>query len=362
MNKINLYIKPSIFVALITTLLSCNAQTETTKHLSISKDLQVDSKIIGLDQKANMMYQDSVGNYWFSSKEKGVYKYDGKNLVLFTKNDGLCSYDIINIQEDSSGNIYLDAAEGVCKYNGEYFYKLEVAKSKSTDEWYAQPNDLWFSMGFQHSGPFRYDGEKLQHLPFPKNELEKDFFDQYPNASFNPYGIYLIHKDEDNTIWFGTANLGLYVFDGKEFMWQNDNNWTSRPNGMTFGVRSIAKDKNGYYWICNSKYKYKRVANDSNTKTGNLKSINLQSIQGFEEDIFFLHMQVDNEGVIWMLTWKNGVWQNDGEKLTQHFISIQGKDISPNSAYKDKKGTLWFNTTEFGIFKYSGDQFVKFEI
>jgi len=173
MNTIKQYIKPSIFVALITTLLSCNAQTETAKHLNIAKDLQVDSKITGLDQKASMMYQDSIGNYWFSSKEKGVYKYDGKNLVLFTKKDGLCSYDIISIQEDLNGNIYFDAPEGVCKYNGENFYKLEVEESKSTDKWYAKQNDLWFSIGFQHSGPFRYDGEKLQHLPFPKNELEK---------------------------------------------------------------------------------------------------------------------------------------------------------------------------------------------
>ena len=78
-------------------------------------------------------------------KEKGVYRYDGKNLTLFTSNDALGSYRIISVQEDNLGNLYFDTPEGVFKYDGEIFSTLPIVESKeSEDEWKAEPGDLWF--------------------------------------------------------------------------------------------------------------------------------------------------------------------------------------------------------------------------
>jgi len=353
MNRYLKLVLLNYFACLI--LICCSRQKETAKHI-ISNSQFGESE---LDADARILFHDSKDNYWFTSNENGVYKYDGMHITRYTKDDGLLSYHILRIVEDKKGNIFLDSSEGVHKFNHNKFQKLLV--SDTTDIWSGKADDLWFNMGFQHSGPFRYDGQKLQHIRFPKNELESAFTSQYPNASYNPYGIYSIHTDKDNNVWFGTANLGLYLFDGTDIMWQNDPNWTSRPNEMTFGVRSLARDLNGYYWICNSKYKYLRESNPLKTSS-ELRSINLQAQSGYEKDIFYLQMQADNQGVIWMTTFDNGIWQNDGEKLTQHYIYDGENKITANSMLKDNQGQLWFNTAKSGIYTFQKDTFIKFEL
>ncbi len=46
------------------------------------------------------------GDYWFGSKDQGVYRFDGKTLVNFTTKDGLYYDPVGGIQEDKAGNIY----------------------------------------------------------------------------------------------------------------------------------------------------------------------------------------------------------------------------------------------------------------
>ena len=84
-----------------------------------------------LDKKIWSIYQDKKNNYWFGSKRNGIYKYDGKSLVQFTKKDGLCSNSngARNIQEDKDGNIYFDTGEGISKFDGKSFETLKVIRN-----------------------------------------------------------------------------------------------------------------------------------------------------------------------------------------------------------------------------------------
>lgn len=364
MKLMKTYITINILFGILTTFFSCNGQGNTSNTQIQLKHISTSGNITELDSKASVIYQDKKDNFWFASKEKGVYRYDGKNLVLFTSNDGLCSYRILSVQEDNFGNLYFDTPEGVCKYDGQKFATLPVVENKeSENEWKSELGDLWFRMGWDKSGPYRFDGKKLYHLKLPKNKMEDEFYTKYPNASYNPYGIYSIYKDSKGNIWFGTSNLGIYLFDGKEISWMYENQLTETPEGGDFGIRSIAEDQDGNYWICNANYKYTLLPN--NIEGSELKSINYRRQIGIEnnekEVLYFISMETDSNGDLLMLTYENGVWRNNGKELIQFFIKNGERDISPSSIYKDKQGKLWFGTQNDGIYRYNGMTFEKFK-
>ncbi|MFT4593200.1 MAG: hypothetical protein ACI9JK_000906 [Phycisphaerales bacterium] len=318
-----------------------------------------------LDSEAAVIYQDEKDNLWFVSKKKGVYRYDGEHLTLFTSNDGLGSYRILSVQEDSFGDLYFDTPEGVFKFNGGKFTTLSIAEStKSENEWKSEPGDLWFRIGWDKSGPYRFDGKNLYHLKFPKSKVEDEFYRKHPNASFNPYGIYSLYEDSKGYIWFGTSNMGIYLFDGKEVSWMYEKHLIETPGGGNFGIRSIAEDQDGNYWICNANYKYSLLPNE--TEGYGLKPINYKRQVGIEnigkENLYFYSMQTDNKGNLLMFAKEDGLWVNNGEELTQFFIKDGERNIPPTTFYKDIQGVLWFGTDKYGIYTYNGNVFEKFKI
>ena len=321
--------------------------------------------VSGSDLKATMIYQDHRNDYWFVSGGKGVYRYDGQSLVLYTTADGLCSTAVVAIQEDKHGNIYFDTTDGVCQFDGEKFSTLAVADTvKEPEKWTSQPDDLWFRMGWDSDGPFRFDGEKLHHLVFPKNKMEAEFYAKYPNVSFNPYGIYDLYKDSKGGLWFGTSSLGLYYFDGKTVRWMYEHELTETPQGGAFGIRSVIEDQQGYFWICNPTYKYKVLPAD--TASSGLQPLNYTREPGVShpkvKDMYFMSMAQSDNGDLWMMTNDDGVWRNTGKEFIHYPVKDGERNVPLYSIYKDHQGVLWLGTQGEAVYRYDGGSFVPFNI
>ena len=67
------------------------------------------------------IFQDSRGDYWFGSHGEGLCRYDGEVFEYFTTKDGLADDQIITIQEDAKGAIWVDTQSGVSRYAGDAF-------------------------------------------------------------------------------------------------------------------------------------------------------------------------------------------------------------------------------------------------
>ncbi len=356
--------KTVLITGIISILFSCKGQIKTESRPTALIQKSIGNIVHELDSKAVLIYQDKKNNYWFASKDKGVYQYDEKTLRLFNTADGLISNRIITIQEDKNSNLYFDTPKGISKFDGQTFVTLEVIKNNiAQQEWKLEQDDLWFSMGWDKKGPYRFDGKNLYYLQFPKNEMEDEFYTQYPNASFSPYGIYRIYKDRKGHMWFGTASMGIYCYNGQKITWMYEQQLTETPEGGAFGIRSIAEDKDGYFWICNANYKYKILPD--NSRNNGLNSINYKRETGIDHEgqmLYFLAMATDNNKDIWMVTYDHGVWQNNGKTLTPHPIKESGKNVLLHSIYMDNHGTLWVNTQDKGAYKYNGKTFEPFRI
>lgn len=318
-----------------------------------------------LDSAIWHVFQASNNDYWFGSRDQGVFRYDGKDLVRFTTKDGLSDNNLGlgGIQEDKFGNIYFNTATGISRFDGESFATLEIAESSSvTSEWKLQPDDLWFQ-GTQNAGVlYRYDGKLLYRLAFPKTKAGDDHYrqmprDKFPNANFSPYDVYSIFKDSLGNVWFGTSTLGVCRFDGKSFAWLPE----SELRNSSFGARSIVEDKEGRFWFCNTLYRYEvdltGTAGEDFKRVEGVRDVNDPSkelIRGI------MSSTLDSSGALWMATYQDGVWRYDGTGVTHYPMKDGDKTVNTFSIYLDRQGSLWLGTQEAGAYKFNGTTFEKF--
>ncbi len=224
-------------------------------------------------------------------------------------------------------------------------------------------------------------------LMVPESEAQKYFFDNYGvKQGLSEQKVYTLLQDTKANIWLGTAS-GVSRFDGKKF-----ENFTSRDNLATGGVKSMAEDSLGYIWMGHmsgggiSRYdgtRFEQLAFDSVKITGDITSI------------------VITGGKIWFTSSADGAIQADypikdikhiraklyrgkedlsdqvfGSRLTRDGSFICTTDVglrkynmeedkfeiyrmphmttyfNPTCMLDDSKGNIWFGTHNGGIYKY----------
>ena len=69
--------------------------------------------------------EDKLGNIWFGTVESGVWRYDGKTMKNFTKNDGLDGGMTWIIYKSKAGQLWFGGGpNGVQLFNGETFERI----------------------------------------------------------------------------------------------------------------------------------------------------------------------------------------------------------------------------------------------
>jgi ligand-binding sensor domain-containing protein len=309
------------------------------------------------------IYQDKRGNYWFGSNGEGVFRYDGKFIVNFTTENGLCSDSIRQIQEDEDGNMYFSTMSGINKFDGNKFSTLKPIKSK---DWKLEKKDLWFAMQGKRNehGPYRYDGKTLYNLEFPKHFLHDEFYENGINPFVSPYEVYTIYKDRRGDIWFGTSVFGACRYDGRSIKWMYERDLTIVPAGGSFGIRSIFEDREGHFWFCNTWHRFiikeKETAKSDRLKYEKVAGIGNANIFGGDDYIYFSFIVEDDDGAIWLTTWDQGVYKYDGKNIVHYAVKNGLADVNLVSMYKDNQGNLWLGTPESGTYKFNGSAFERF--
>lgn len=304
-----------------------------------------------LSEKIWSIYQDTKGNYWFGSNDKGLYRYAGDSLQLFTEADGLVDNQIRGVQEDRLGNIYVETPKGVSLYDGQTFRTLAPVVSQD-NVWKLAPTDLWFNCNGNADHVYRYDGEALYALKLPRQDLSGVLGIYEDNLSYSPYTVFGIEKDQQGNIWFGTVIAGAFRYDGESFLWVGEKELSRLPDGREPGVRSILEDKDGNIWLSNFISKY-RINSDVPTQYEKLPAI--------EGVVAYFNAGVaDNNGDLWMTTYSDGLWKYDGAALLHYPIANGDIDVLLISIYKDQEGVLWLGTDNDGVYKYNGETFEKF--
>jgi len=326
-------------------------------------------RVSELDKHIWVVFQAKDGTYWFGSEGKGLFRYDGTTLTQFTTQDGLCSDGIRGIQEDKAGNLYIYAGNSISRFDGRRLTTL-VPEEDGT-AWKLDPDDLWFPGGPDSGAVYRFDGETLHRLVFPRTPAgDKHYAEsprsEFPNVKYSPYDVYTIFKDSRGNLWFGTAILGVCRYDGKSFAWiPVAELGFDIASDASFGVRSIAEDKDGKLIFTNIRYRFDIYGRGSGEQ-GPLDLLSRKE-KGFRigpengEEEAFMSMLTDEHGDLWMAALGGGVWRYDGEHVTHYPVQYDGEDIWVFSIYRDKENGLWLGTHEHGVYKFNGTAFEPFE-
>ena len=351
--NINL-IKIILLIFVLSTFLSCNGQVKSEQKIAENKTNELGKSVLQLDNRIWVIFQDSKENFWFGSNGVGIFHLNGKDLKQITTENGLVDNTIRGIQEDKSGNIFIETANGISKYDGKLFTTLKPIVSKN-NKWKLETNDLWF--GYNANDVYRYDGDSLFELKLPRQNLKKTFgIDTLvsPFNNNNPYSVYKVNKDKDGNIWFGTFVAGAFRYDGQSFMWFGENELSILPNGTAPGVRTMLQDKDGYFWLSNFISKYKIEQN----------TLEYEKINGIEKDKpnYFNSGLSDNNGELWMTNYGGIVWKYDGKTLSEFEINNEEKDVLLITIYQDNNGIIWLGTDNDGVYKSNGKSFEKFEL
>ena len=166
------------------------------------------------------IYKDHKGNYWFGSRNNGLFRYDPikRKRVQYqyepTNNKSISSNLILNIIEDKNGIIWIATNNGLNRFENDhrgfkaYFHNetdtTSLAHNRIYDLAIDSTNHLWISTANGLSC-FNEETESFSNYLIPKSQLKE-------TAGGSNF-FYTIHLDHDSIIWIGTRGGGLAAYD-----------------------------------------------------------------------------------------------------------------------------------------------------
>ncbi|MGV7107141.1 ligand-binding sensor domain-containing protein [Flavobacterium sp. U410] len=285
------------------------------------------------------MHQDKKGNYWFGTNGDGIIRFDGQKLEKITIIGITPRFRVLEIVEDTTGNLWFGTSEGLIKYNGKEFRTFSKKEGLQNEEIWSLTIDksglIWVG---STGGVNQFDGENFIPFSLPDARVEN------AKPMLSDKLVFKIIEDKNGTMWFATDGNGVFKYKNGKFI-----HLTSKSELTDNNVADILEDKQGNIWIGTfyggvSKFDGKTFTNF--TKDG--------IIEGEEAYNFY----EDNLGNIWFTAEGYGVYQYDGSKFKQ-FTTENGLTSNvTQSILEDNKGQIWFGSWQ-GLSIYDGQTIIN---
>jgi len=279
------------------------------------------------------IFQDAQQHLWLSTQGEGVYKLTitGENevaeLINYNEENGLGALFVREVFEDIEGNIWIGTyGNGLAALFDEafVFYRYEEVLGSNIYSVTTYEEGFWM-------------GGNGQIMKIALNSLDGN--ETYGHSNGIPDDrISTMYYDEQNTLWFGTAENGLYKMDLNSKM---ATKYHTSENSLENNVNAITSDEDMLWVATNNGVISIDVA------TGNRVTYNTNDGLPHNKinDIFS-----DSKGNIWIATRSNGLHSVN----TDSVIKIEGNVVLEFvSVTEDDYGNLWAATDNQGVFKFS---------
>ena len=301
------------------------------------------------------IFEDSSGNLWFGTVDKGVAKYDGDTLTYLTMEDGLPSDAVVDILEDEHGVLWMATQNGLVRYEDGQIKTFTEADGlphfRLSGLMIDQTGILWIA---SWGGVGRYDGKNFEIFDLPKPDVDLQDYEQTADW------VTEIIEDSQGKIWIARDGYGLFSFDGTNFQ------FLTKENGLPSNhVMDMDEDKQGQLWIsC-------RVAEGDHpdpVKRNGLGGvvyydgtaiINQSIVLGFERADSYLSY-CDKSGDMWLAASGVGIQHFDGTMYTEYRKTNRmdlTRGMGVNAALKDHTGRMWFGFSG-GLFRWMDGEIV----
>lgn len=292
-----------------------------------------------------VIYEDKKGQLWFGTENGGLNKFnrDKENfshLFYSGANAQLKDAWVTSILEDNSGSLWVGTDQ-----------QLYVIKDEQTISAIKPSNLSGFSDYFRiirtdKAGKIWLGTNHGLYIYDPASNLVMKV--TLTSSVLANEEIWDVLIDSDGMVWVGTYADGIYIVNPSTF--ESHHIKIDENNERSNTVRSIAKDKNGKYWIGTRGGLY--IYDKSRGVTGfyyhderEPKSLVNNSIQSIYHDL---------KGDVWIGT-RNGInFLVEERQNIFGFKSMPGDNRYLNSSesyafWVDPKGDIWVGTESGGI-------------
>jgi len=325
--------KPIIFIILSILSASCSSQEKklNTNKGNDSFTTKTESQI---GEYVTSVLEDSKGNLWFGTLEKGIANYDGKELRYYTEKDGLPSNRVPSVKEDKHGLLWFTTGDGLSKFDGQQFVTFRVKEddfsSNMISNLLIDSKDIFWIGTW--NGVYKFDGKDFQPFSIPYPEVDTKINED------TKYWITGIKEDPEGNIWFKRDGYGICKYDGNSFT------HLLKKDGLhSNNVTVIEFDKDGNAWIGTRVAERDHPDPKQRIGKGGVNKLTKNGIISFPEIEAFNNSDVykiykDHSANIWIGTTKNGVYRYDGEAFKHYDVPI-----SVMGMLDDRKGNLWLS-------------------
>lgn len=268
--------------------------------------------------------EDTAGGLWIATYGEGLYYLTDDNITPINRSDGLSSNDVYAIVAAPDGSVWAGTDQGisVCSMSNsqvtihQYNKKNGLPDLIITAMTRAPTGNIWFGM---HEGGVAYYDFAAQAF-FCVNHTQS-------LKSISALAVF-----QDNSLWIGTENEGLFAYH----FWNESLQAVPLPiapgtNKIT-GLHMV----NGHHLLVLS----------------NSADIVMADLRMQYQALPFAPVQallVDRRQRVWMGA-QQGLWQ-----LTQSGIKpvTDAKNLNVTALYEDWEGKLWVGTFGQGLFIFS---------
>ncbi len=285
----------------------------------------------------NDVFQDDSGFIWYGTN-KGLFRFDGRNYLRFTKADSLPDEDVTAVGQDSLGRIWTGYSNGHLAYFEKgmlhHFDPPEgSAAAPVSDILFDKRGILWFST--LNDGLYYYRGNRLFRL----DDLEgmPDLF------------VYDLSEDSDGSIWAGTdGGIVVCKLGGDDVSLDVLDHDDGLPDNI---VRKLAHLADGRVLIGTDDAGVVTLDPDRTVFTSLFDKWNAGSVVDFS---------IRNAN-LWIATSRGGLLYYDIELSNLAMYERQpGYSIpSITTLFTDREGNLWAGTKTDVIRSAAGLEFIE---
>ncbi|MES2513945.1 MAG: two-component regulator propeller domain-containing protein [Bacteroidota bacterium] len=316
--------------------------------------------------------KDRNGNLWFTVSERGVYRYDGRSFVNFTKQNYKTNiYLSACLYEDKTGNLWFSTSTGLCFYDGNEFKTFQLPLPPSsilgadqhsilariairTSVILQDKNGMFWFLTADH-GAYRYNGSLNDSILQEKN-FSHFLLNDAPNCiletkkgelfigSWNGHGVFRYHEktlgieetfkgvnnfndgmiaymmeDKSGNIWVGTRNKSVDRYDGKIVT-----NFSAKDGFTNNSICCILEDSKGNVWLGADIWQDVKRGDAFCYNGNSFSNITIKAgitqVEGFVYGV--KNMVEDNAGNIWIGSKGGILLRYDGRKFIDFSESV----------------------------------------
>ena len=299
----------------------------------------------GLPQsKVHDVIQDNEGYIWLAT-ESGVSRFDGKNFVNFTSENGLEPGGAKILMEDKQGNIWIGhKTGGITLYNKKQFVKhpiCDIISSEISSFLMDKDTILWITSVedglIRLDNPYEIDPAKVR-------------YEQYKGKRLSDR-VFLVATAQGDSLFFIT-DAGI-----KKYNPQSNSFTNFSPDNLVhyFSFTTFLEDRKGNIWIGTyhgGLYKYIKET----------KTIKIYDARDGLADNWVTTLFEDSKGNIWAGSWGGGITKISENEIKVFDNSNGLRDLKIWKINEDIEGNILIASHESGLIIFKGERFITYGI